>query len=142
MDYLTSVQFLACLLMSLSCVLFVGVFLPSWFVAHPRRFWVARLTYKDDKEQQSFVRFVWLSAWMTALIGSYVWLITLPMSNALLEMAQVIWGIFLVWIIAKAFVALCILLQYTCLALIRLKNWIFHNKPLFVKYEKLHSLKR
>ena len=104
-------ELLATLLMAGSLVFFLAVFFPSWYLAHPRRFWLARLTYREDKEQQSFVRFMWVLAWVSCIGGSLVWMLILPINGVIFKLLQFLWGIILVWGIAKVIVALSILLS-------------------------------
>ena len=100
--------------MALSCVLFLTVFFPSWFARPPRRFWVTRLTYHNDKDQQSFVRFMWVLAWCTALLGSLLvsWNDErLPQTFGWI-LAGAIFSIVSVWAISKVIVAFIILVAW------------------------------
>ena len=70
LDFFASAYFVGILLMGLSCVIFLTVFLPSWYEGYTRRFWITRLTYKDNNDQQSFVRFyvgVRMVSWLLRL---------------------------------------------------------------------------
>lgn len=114
MSNITSVYFLGILFMALSCVLFLTVFFPSWFAGPPRRFWVTRLTYHNDKDQQSFVRFMWVLAWCTALLGSLLvsWNDErLPQTFGWI-LAGAIFSIVSVWAISKVIVAFIILVAW------------------------------
>lgn len=142
MIILSSSELLATLLMAGSLVFFLAVFFPSWYACHPRRFWLARLTYREDSEQQSFVRFMWVLAWVSCIGGSLVWMLILPINGVIFKLLQFLWRIILVWGFAKVIVALSILLQCILFASIRLRNWIFRGSPLFPKYEKIRQLKR
>ena len=144
MDLFASPYFLGILFLSGACIFFLVVFFSSWYAQRPRRFWLARLTYEDDKDQQGFVRLSWVAAWFFAIIGSLL----VAFNHPLIPRApydiilQTVYGILLVWLISKAIVAACIFLQRIWFVLIRVNNWIFHGKPLFPKYEKLRPLKR
>lgn len=132
-EYFGSAYFLGILLQSLSCVAFLIVFFPSWFGGRPRRFLVARLTYVNDKEQQSVVRFMWLLAWLTALVGSFVSAYNhsqIPHTFGWI-FGQTVYGVVLSWLLAKAILALCIVLQYIWFGLVRIKEWICNDKSLF-----------
>lgn len=143
LEFFASVYFLGIILMTGACGLFLSVFIPSWYAGYPRRFWKARLTYEDDKDQQSVARFSWFAAWILAFIGSALAIYNHPdfQFDFWLGTAQVICDVFLVWLFAKVIVALCILVQYIGYGIIRLKQWIFNDKPLFPKHQKLQSLK-
>ena len=142
-EFLASAYFLGILMMSGACVLFLAVFLPSWYDGYPRRFWLTHLTY-DNKDQQSCVRTLWLFAWIIAVIGSL--LVAGNVDNQPVTfwqgLIQTLYNIFMIWLVAKAIVALCILGQYIGLGFIRLKQWIFNDKPLFPKHQKIKPLER
>ena len=142
MGYLVNLKFATVMSLTFSCLCFLIVFFHSWYGKHPRRFWLARLTYPDGDDTQSMVRVSWLLAWFFALCGSYLWLMTLSMSNTWMELLQLLYGAVLPWIMAKAIVATIIAFQYIGFVIIRLKNWVLYDKPLFPKYEKLRPLKR
>ncbi|MBR6355863.1 MAG: hypothetical protein IKR92_03305 [Alphaproteobacteria bacterium] len=142
LEFISSVYFLGIILMAGACGLFLSVFFPSWYAGYPRRFWKARLTYKDDKDQQSVARFSWFAAWILAFIGSLLaaWNMESIPHTFWWITAQTLYGIVVIWLLAKAIVALCILVQYIGYGIIRLKRWIFNDKPLFPKHEKIKSL--
>lgn len=135
LDFFASAYFFGILLMGLSCVIFLTVFLPSWYEGYHRRFWITRLTYKDNNDQQSFVRFMWVFAWFLGFCGSFI------TSYNLGSIPHTFWWIFaqtcfeviLIWLMAKVIFAIIILLQYIWFGLLRIKNWIFNDKPLFLK---------
>lgn len=143
LEFFASVYFLGIILMAGACGLFLSVFIPSWYAGYPRRFWKARLTYEDDKDQQSVARFSWFAAWILAAIGSFLAaynLQSIPHTFGWIS-AQTLYGIILIWLLAKAIVMLCILVQYIGYGIIRIKEWIFNDKPLFPKHQKLQPLK-
>lgn len=144
MEFFASAYFLGILFLSGSCIFFLVVFFYSWYAELPRRFWISRLTYEDDADTQSIVRFSWAAAWLFAIIGSLLVAFNHPkVPHAPYDiMLQTAWGIFLIWLVAKVIVAACIFLQRIWFVLLRVKDWIFHGKPLFPKYEKLKPLKR
>ncbi len=129
-EYFASTYFLGIIFMSLSCTLFLGVFFPSWYYGNPRQFWVARLTYADDEDQQKNSRAMWVFAWCTAVIGSVLTAYNLPNIPHTFWwiLAQTIYGIILTWLMAKAIVALSILLQHIWFSLCWVKNWICGGK--------------
>lgn len=141
-DFFTSLYFLGILTVALACTMFCAVFFPSWYGGHPRRFWLARLTYDNDAEQQSSVRFMWIAAWILSFIGSLVIAYNIPnLPHTFWWIAaQTLYGVLMTWLIAKMLLALCILLQYIGLGFIRLKDWMFHDKPLFSKKNTLKPL--
>ena len=143
LEFISSVYFLGIILMAGACGLFLSVFFPSWYAGYPRRFWMTRLTYEDDTDQQSVARFSWLTAWILALVGSILAACDHPhiQFDFWWGTLQVIYSILLVWLTAKVLVALSILVQYIGYGVIRLKQWIFNDKPLFPKHEKLKMLK-
>ena len=142
MEFFASTYFLGLLILTGGCVFFLCVFFPSWFDGYPRRFWITRLTYKDDEDQQSLVRFLWIMAWLLSAIGSIIATCNHPhiQFDFWWGTAQVLYCIFLAWLIAKAVLAICIAFRYIGLGFIRLKQWIFNDKPLFSKHEKLKPL--
>ena len=144
MEFFLSAYFLGILIMSGACCFFLAVFFTSWYAGPPRRFWTSRLTYEDDPDQQSFVRATWSAAWILAIIGSFIVAYNHPkVIHAPYDiLLQTAYGVFLIWLISKAIVAFCIFLQRIWFVLLRVKNWMFHGKPLFPRCEKLHSLKR
>ena len=134
-EFFQSTYFLGILFMALSCILFLTVFFLSWYTNHPHRFWITRLTYVNDKEQQSFVRLTWLLAWLVAFIGSLITAYNHPEIPHTFWwiLGQTVYGVILVWLLAKAILLLCILLQYICSGFIWLKDWICNDKSLFNK---------
>ena len=122
-------------------ICFLCAFIPSWYEEYPRQFWLTRLTYGDN-EQQSFVRFIWVCAWILTTVGSLVAAFNLQSIPHTFwwTFAQTLYGIVLVWSIAKAIVALCIIGQYIGYGIIRLKQWIFNDKPLFGSIRKFNRL--
>lgn len=129
-EYFASTYFLGIIFMSLSCTLFLGVFFPSWYSGNPRQFWVARLTYADDEEQQKNSRAMWVFAWCCALLGSVLTAYNHPNIPHTFGwiLGQTIYGIVLTWLFAKVIVALSILLRYIWLILCWVKGWICNNK--------------
>ncbi len=143
MEFFASAYFLGILFLSGSCIFFLVVFFHSWYGYRPRRFWTSRLTY-EDADTQSMVRFAWATAWIFAIIGSFIVAFNHPkVPHAPYDiLLQTAWEMFLIWLVAKVIVAACIFLQRIWFVLLRVKNWIFNGKPLFPKCEKLHPLKR
>jgi len=127
--------------MGLGCAAFLTVFFPSYFESRPRRFWIARLTY-DDKDDQSFFRFMWIMAWIFTLLGSLVTTCTNPhiQYDFWWGFVQTLWGVILSWLMAKAIIAFLILIWHIGFGFIRLKQWVFNNKSLFGKYQNLKPL--
>ena len=133
LEFFASAYFLGILLMVGGVIFFFYIFFLSWYEGYPRKFWTARLTYESDKEQQSLVRFMWLCAWILTMAGSLVTAFNLQSIPHTFWwiFTQMIYNIVLVWIFAKCCVAVCIFVQYIGLGIIRIKNWIFHDKTLF-----------
>lgn len=142
LEFYASAYFLGILIMTAACIFFLWIFFPSWYIGRPRRFWLARLTYDDDKDQQSVVRVMWLVAWIFAIIGSLVTAFNLKSVPHTFWwiLLQTLYHILWIWLMAKAIIALCILVQHIGYVIIRLKQWIFNDKPLFPKYQKLKPL--
>ena len=132
-QFLESAYFLGFILMALSGALFFAVFLPSWYVGHPRRFWITRLTYPDDQDQQQFVRFVWLLAWVIALVGSFIAACNHPkMPHTLnLILGQAVYNVIVIWLVAKLSLVFCIIVRYVWLVFVWIKDWVQHDKSLF-----------
>lgn len=144
LEFFASAYFLGILLMAGGCILFLVTFFPSWYGGHLRRFWLTRLTYKDDKDQQSFVRFMWILAWLLSVIGSLVVAYNHPnvqhsFGSVLIQM---LYYIVVIWLIAKAIMACFICVQHVIQAIIRIKEWIFNDKPLFRKHQKIRPYKQ
>lgn len=143
LDFFASAYFVGILIMGLGCVAFLTVFFPSYFESRPRRFWIARLTYDDDEQQQSFCRFMWIMAWIFTLLGSVVTTCFNPhiqYDDFWWGFTNTLWGVILVWALSKAIIAFLILIWYIGFGFIRLKQWVFNNKPLFGKYQNLKPL--
>lgn len=132
---LTDDSFLGIMFMAGACILFLAVFIPSWFKGNPRRFWVARLTYKNEPDQQQMSRFFWVLAWLLATVGALVSTLNLPQKTSEFwwVLGQTLYFVFALWLIAKIVMAAFIAIQYICFGFIRLKRWIFDDKPLFHK---------
>lgn len=132
-----SLYFFGILLMVGSFIAFLAVFFPSWYAERPRRFWLVRLTYGDDKEQQIFVRIMWLSAWILAIIGSLIVRYNdsrIP-HEPLWITCQCFCDILICWMMAKLIVLISIVLQYVYFGFIKIYEWIFKGKDLFPKFK-------
>lgn len=132
-QFLGSAYFLGIILMASSCALFCAVFFPSWYVGHPRRFWITRLTYPDDQKQQQFVRLMWLLAWIIAIVGSFIAAYNHPKIQHTFYwiLEQSVYEVVLVWLIAKSLLVFYILLRYVWLAFVWLRDWVWKDKSLF-----------
>ncbi len=144
LEFFASAYFLGILLMVGGVIFFFYIFFLSWYEGYPRKFWTACLTYESDKEQQSLVRFIWLFAWILTTVGSLVTALNLRSIPHTFWwiFAQTLYGIVLVWMFAKCCVAAVILVQYIGLGIIRIKDWIFHDKALFSRKIKAKPLQR
>ncbi|MBQ7633587.1 MAG: hypothetical protein IJS88_05715 [Alphaproteobacteria bacterium] len=142
MEFIQKTEFLCYLFLALSTICFITVSLHSWYGSErPRRFWLARLTYNEDKEMQSFVRVAWLLALIFGLISSFCLMLCMNLEGFWLCLAQTLYWFVAAWILAKVILAAVIVFQYVGYTFIRLKNWILHDKPLFPKYEKISALR-
>ena len=97
---------------------FLSTFVQSWWYAPDRAFWLTRLTY-ESKEDQKFARAFWLLAWLLAVIGSFVLAYNDPRLShtSVWISAQTCMNIVSIWLLAKAVMAIAILVSW-------IKNWI------------------
>ena len=124
-EFFSSTYFLGILLMSASCAAFCVVFFPSWFAGSPRRFWTVHLTYENEKELQTLVRFAWLVAWCLAVASSLL----VACNDS--RIPQTFWWILgdtcysiaMILVIAKLVVVLSIFVWKIWLGVIYLKDW-------------------
>lgn len=143
LEFIFTVQFLDILVMSCACMLFWDVFLQSWYVGSPRRFWLVQLTY-DDKETQKTVRGLWLASWIVAIIAAIIQAYYDPNIQHTFGwiFVQVVLNVVTIYLIAKLMALACILLERAYRGLVklfkalkwcfmRLKNWLVNDKPLF-----------
>jgi len=121
------------ILMMAACVCFFSISALSWFVATPRKFWSMKLTYEDDKFTQANVRFGWILAWIFSIAGAIMTGCSDPRipSGFGWALGYIVSTVAFVWLLAKAILLLCIILQYAWSGLVRVWNWIFHDKALF-----------
>jgi len=141
MEFIQRSEFLCYLFWALATIGFLFVSFSSWYGSErPRRFWLARLTYKEDKDMQSIVRLSWLLTLICGLVSSFCLMLCMNLNGFWLGLAQTLYGFVVAWLLAKVILAAIIAFQYIGYAVIRLKNWILHDKPLFPRYKKISAL--
>lgn len=112
MLFLDPVGLLGIILLSGATCMFIWLGCVSWFGGEPRRFWLARLTYKDSGIQQ-MVRSTWLAGWCLLVIGAVLAAYSDARCPCWLDKAiESLWLILMAWLIIKACVALIIFGEY------------------------------
>ncbi len=136
LDFLASPFFLGIIMMAGSCCFLLTVYFTEWGESGCKKFGliVTRLTY-SDKDQQSFVRFMWFLAWILGFAASLLIALVDPRvpHEFTWIFVNICWNLLLIVLLAKFIVLFCIAMRYLWFALVRIKEWIFNDKSLLSK---------